>query len=998
MARTREDNLNEDHHLVKDKNSKVSPGGDADTTDALADRDKRTKAKTKKQAKGKKRLREETSDDLRAKEAKRLKKEHKRIKMQKKFVKLAKYMAAKGYINDDVVSNLTRNIRKSRDRNATSKQVGKETLNAPPTLRVAKAKARDDDAKAKDRDDSPAASNDRDIQSEVQQASGPTSPISRSSGQRQARSQIDVAGNGNPPDAAATLSADRWDSSPRRRVLARACAPTFLGEKTFDVTEDEEAEVVPISRHRKQSARPGAMLPVAQAYDLLLEMCAKHATVVVVGETGSGKSTQIPQFLMEQRTFGGRVAVTQPRRVAAISLAQRVCWERKCKLGTLVGHCVRFDDRTSRKTRLRFLTDGMLLREAMLDPQLLKYSVIILDEAHERSLGTDILFGIVRRAQRARRQGRMPLRVVVMSATLDVRTFLDFFKPDEGEPEDPFHRPVAVHIQGRQYGVQVLYAEDGQKDYLDAAVVAAIQAHLEEDLPGDILIFLTGQEEIEACAELLEERARRLPAETAKLLVCPIFAALPAHEQMRVFEPAPEGTRKVVLATNIAETSITIPGVRIVIDTGMVKAKAYSATSGLELLQVVPTSQEQAWQRTGRAGREGPGKCFRLYPESAFFKLRPRTVPEIKRVELSQVVLQLLVLGVTDLQQFDFVDAPPRAALTQALFNLVALGAVRIPSRHEAAAAVAATATTAGSVSADAEAAALKKAQLPHLTDLGRRMASLPLEPMHAKFLLDASRFECLDHALSVAAMCSVESPFYTPRSARRDAIEAHARFASFEADHLTLLNVFNGFREAKTSKDWCKASFLKFGTLIKAKRVRDQLVAMLDKDSARKDSPSPPTKQEKTDDMTEDASEKLLRCLVSGFPLRIAQRLPPDGSVPGTRYRTFAEGIEARIHPSSSLARRDPMPEWVVYNELVLTSKKYLKMVAAVDQAWLMECAPHLFKPTANPNLSSASPGVSRDTSAKHDRRKSRSKRDGDASDSKESRLAKRRALLMCD
>lgn len=764
---------------------------------------------------------------------------------------------------------------------------------------------------------------------------------------------------------------------------------------------------------------PGANLPVAQAYDLLLEMCAKHGTVVVVGETGSGKSTQIPQYLMEHRTFGGRVAVTQPRRVAAMSLAQRVCWERKCKLGSVVGYCVRFDDRTSRKTRLRFLTDGMLLREAMLDPQLLRYSVVILDEAHERSLGTDILFGIVKQAQRKRRGGRMPLRVVVMSATLDVKTFLDFFKPDPiedgGAKEDPFERPVAIHIQGRQFGVETLYTENAQKDYLDAAVVAALQAHLDEDLPGDILVFLTGQEEIESCAELLEERAKRLPDDAPRLLVCPMFAALPAHEQMKVFEAAPPGARKCVLATNIAETSITIPGVRIVIDTGMVKAKAYSASSGLELLQVVPISQEQAWQRTGRAGREGPGKCFRLFPEPSFFKLRARTVPEIKRVELSQVVLQLMVLGLRDIQKFDFVEAPPRAALSQALFNLVALGAVEIPSRHAAASAAA--------KEDDPD------SRLPRLTDLGRRMAALPLEPMHAKFLLDAAKFDCTEQALSIAAMCSVESPFYTPRNARRDAIEAHSRFASFEADHLTLLNVYTGFKDAKNDKEWCKASFLKFGTLIKAKKVRDQLVSMLEKViiDIPATAAATPSMQESNE------TENVLKCLVAAFPLRIAQKLPPDGTVPGTRYRTTTEGIEARIHPSSSLARRDPMPDWVVFNELVLTSKKYLKMVASVEQPWLVECAPHLFKPSATKALHNTdsvipgqakvdlqAPNESRRTSS-HSKPNSTNKKMANSKhslnttkrstplkkvsaksprqdDKNADRIAKRRALLMCD
>uniref|UniRef100_A0A7S2W1S0 RNA helicase n=1 Tax=Mucochytrium quahogii TaxID=96639 RepID=A0A7S2W1S0_9STRA len=652
-------------------------------------------------------------------------------------------------------------------------------------------------------------------------------------------------------------------------------------------------------------------LPVYEAYDLILNKCAQHGTVIVVGETGSGKSTQIPQYLMERRTFGGRVAVTQPRRVAAMSLAQRVAWERKIGVGGLVGYTVRFDDRTGKKTRLRYMTDGMLLREAMLDPLLKRYSVVVIDEAHERSLGTDILFGIVKRAQRKRLEGRMPLRVVVMSATLDVKSFMDYFS---FPTESTFDKPVAIHIHGRQHKVDIFYTNTGQQDYLDAAISTVLQVH-QDTGKGDILVFLTGQEEIESCAELLEEKAKRLTS-SDQLLVCPMFAALPAAEQLKVFEPAPEGSRKVVLATNIAETSITISGIKYVVDTGMVKAKSYSASTGLELLQVGPISQEQAWQRAGRAGREGPGQCYRLYKEEDFFKLRKRSVPEIRRTELSQVVLQLMVLGIRDILDFDFIQNPPKDAVEQALFHLLALNAIELPSHHE----------TKG------------EKILPQLTKLGKQMAALPLEPMHAKFLLESQRFKCTNEALSIAAMLSVESPFYTPRNARREANQAHARYTSFDADHLTLLNVFGAALEAKMNQKWCTSNYVKHGTLLKAKRVRKQLEDMLMSRSVNIDA---------NFDIKASCgaeSEPILHCLVSSFSLRVAQKVAKDGT-PGTRYKTIAEGIEARIHPSSSLSRRDPMPEWVVFNELVLTSNKYLKGVACIDQKWLVELAPMLFQ-----------------------------------------------------
>ncbi|CAK9042973.1 ATP-dependent RNA helicase DHX8 (DEAH box protein 8) (RNA helicase HRH1) [Durusdinium trenchii] len=662
-------------------------------------------------------------------------------------------------------------------------------------------------------------------------------------------------------------------------------------------------------------------LPVFAAEELLVRECARHGTVIVVGETGSGKSTQIPQFLMERRTFGGRVAVTQPRRVAAVSLAKRVAWERRTKVGGLVGYNVRFDDCTGKKTRLRYLTDGMLLREAMLDSTLKRYSVVLLDEAHERSLSTDLLFGVVKRAQQERRATNMPLRVVVMSATLDVQLFMRYFSSSD-KTGDAFDEPVAVHIRGRQFPVELRYATESQQDYLDAAIVTVLQVHLSErENKGDVLVFLTGQEEIESCAELLEEKAQLLPPNALKLQVCPLFAALPAHKQLAVFAPAPPGSRKVVLATNIAETSITISGVRFVVDTGMVKAKSYAASTGLELLRVGPISQEQAWQRAGRAGREGPGKCFRLYREQDFLKLRQRSVPEIKRVELSQVVLQLLTMGVRQVDKFPFIEAPPTDALRQAVFQLVALGAVSVPSRHASAAKK--------SDGGDAP-------QGPELTELGRRMAALPLEPMHAKFLIESERFGCTEEALTIAAMLSVESPLFTPRNARREANSAHRRYLSFEADHLTLLNVFGAFLEAKADAKWCQANFLKFSTLHKARKVRQQLVGMLS--TVLETSALGSAKADST---------PILQCLVSSFSLRIAQRLPPDGK-PGVRYKTFAESLETRIHPSSGLARRDPPPEWVVYNELVMTSKKYLKGVAAIDQKWLVQFAPALFQAQA--------------------------------------------------
>ncbi|RKP23568.1 RNA helicase-like protein, partial [Syncephalis pseudoplumigaleata] len=332
--------------------------------------------------------------------------------------------------------------------------------------------------------------------------------------------------------------------------------------------------------------------------ELVKEILANDCTVVV-GETGSGKTTQIPQFLMEAGlTQHGAIAITQPRRVAATSIAKRVAEEVGCALGGRVGYAVRFDDTSSPSTQLRYMTDGMLLRELLSDPRLDRYSTIILDEAHERTLRTDILLGMVKRIQQQRKalatqHGRgHPLKIVVMSATLDAERFSEYFDGAK-----------ILYVSGRLHPVTIFHTTAPHADYLDAALVTIFQIH-QEQAAGDILVFLTGQEDIESLERLIRDYAARLPEHSPQLLPCPIFAALPPSQQARVFNPAPPNTRKVVLATNIAETSITISGIRYVIDTGLAKVRAYDARMGLETLLVQPISKSSARQRAGRAGRE----------------------------------------------------------------------------------------------------------------------------------------------------------------------------------------------------------------------------------------------------------------------------------------------------------------------------------------------------------------------------------------------------------
>ena len=398
---------------------------------------------------------------------------------------------------------------------------------------------------------------------------------------------------------------------------------------------------VPVGARRDEIERVRKSLPIALVKDRLMQEIAKSETIIIIGETGSGKTTQIPQYVYEDDTLthGLMVGVTQPRRVAAVSVSRRVADETGTEHGKLVGYAIRFEDVSSDETRIKFLTDGMLLREAVIDPMLSKYGVIMIDEAHERTLQTDFLLGTIKGVQKRRREtvedtrGRKlpPLRIMIMSATLEATTFSKFF---DGAP--------VVYSRGRTFPVEMFYTEEPEEDYLDAAMLTVLQVNKEE-APGDILVFLTGQEEIESLGRMLRERASKLPASVPRLNVVLLFAALPPEEQMKVFEPTPPGTRKVVLATNIAETSLTINGIRYVIDSGLSKMRTYHPRSGVDELLVTPISQSQAQQRAGRAGREAPGKCFRLYTEDVMPSLEKYVKPELLRTNLSGVVLQLKV-------------------------------------------------------------------------------------------------------------------------------------------------------------------------------------------------------------------------------------------------------------------------------------------------------------------------------------------------------------------
>ncbi|XP_021899621.1 probable pre-mRNA-splicing factor ATP-dependent RNA helicase DEAH4 isoform X2 [Carica papaya] len=633
-------------------------------------------------------------------------------------------------------------------------------------------------------------------------------------------------------------------------------------------------------------------LPILQFEEKIIETVEQNPVVVIIGETGSGKSTQLSQILHRRGyTKSGIIAVTQPRRVAAVSVSRRVAQELGVRLGEEVGYAIRFEDRTSERTLIKYLTDGVLLRESLSNPELNHYSVIILDEAHERSLNTDILLGLMKRLVKMRASN---LKVLITSATLDGEKVSEFFS----------NCPVLT-VPGKLYPVEILYSKERPTSYLEASLRAAIEIHVREP-EGDILIFMTGQDDIEKLVSKLEDKVQTLEeGSCTDAIILPLHGSLPPEMQVRVFSPPPPNCRRFIVATNIAETSLTVDGVVYVIDSGYVKQRQYNPSAGMYSLDVVQISKVQANQRAGRAGRTRPGKCYRLYPSTVYRdEFLDVTIPEIQRSSLAGSVLYLKSLDLSDIDilKFDFLDPPSTESLEDALKQLYLIDAID---------------------------------ENGSITTIGRTMAELPLEPSLSRTLIEANSYGCLSQALTVAAMLSAETTLLPGRSKSGEKKRKRPVMAlpdgSGWGDHIQLLQIYEQWDQNDYDIDWCRDHDLRVRGMMFVKDIRKQLCQIMNKTA---NSSLDVQASERWRENQQDY-KNLRKALCKGYANQLAERM-----IHHNGYRTLGFRPQlVQVHPSSVLTTDEEgmLPNYLVYHELISTSRSFMRNVCAVEMPWVM-------------------------------------------------------------
>ncbi|MEO7035553.1 MAG: ATP-dependent RNA helicase HrpA [Polyangiaceae bacterium] len=652
------------------------------------------------------------------------------------------------------------------------------------------------------------------------------------------------------------------------------------------MSESRSEEAPPAASSGRARIRFPAELPISARVADIAAAVERHQVVIVAGATGSGKTTQLPKILLDMgRGTQGLIGVTQPRRIAATSVATRVATELQCELGHEVGYQIRFEERTSPRTYVKFMTDGILLAEIQGDRLLHKYDTLIIDEAHERSLTIDFLLGWLKRIL----PERPDLKVLISSATIETARFSEFF---DGAP--------VIQVEGRTFPVEVLYEPPAPDLDLPEAVANAVATVTSLDPRGDILVFLPGEREI-------RETERELGARKLRhTVVQPLYSRLSAGDQRKVFNSIPE--RRVILATNVAETSLTIPGIVYVIDTGVARLSRYEPRTGTTSLQIEAVSQASAEQRKGRCGRVRDGICVRLYDEPSFAARPAFTDPELKRTGLSGVILRMKSLALGDVEDFPFLDPPQSRAIAEGYRVLQELGAL------------------------DDE---------RQLTPLGARLARFPVDPRVGRMILAGVDQGCVAEVLVLAAALNIQDPRERPRAAEQKADQLHQRFRVESSDFLGLLKLWAFVREAQQKgmselRRVCKEGFLSFLRIREWGEVHRQL-----EDVARELRISEPKGARATPkaDLAPkgDLDARLHRALLSGLLSKIGQWNPEQRVYIGAKQTRFA------LHPSSALAKKPPA--WVMAFELVQTSQLFARSAAKLDPEWLDEVGQHLLK-----------------------------------------------------
>ncbi|KAL6950819.1 hypothetical protein ACO0QE_000101 [Hanseniaspora vineae] len=698
-------------------------------------------------------------------------------------------------------------------------------------------------------------------------------------------------------------------------------------DEVINTDEDEEEKDSTDISESPRFIDNSHTLPVYACKQDFLKVLQENQVVLVIGETGSGKTTQLPKYIYEQDRETHKIAITQPRRVAAMSIAQRISDELQCELGKEVGYAVRFDDKTDKNlTRIKVMTDGILLRDflTMSSSSQIDYTHIIIDEAHERSLNTDVLLGFIKQLLLLK-QNRL-LKIIITSATINFKTFLQHF----------LNAPV-FKIPGKTFPVQSIYLKRPAMDYIETIIQSIVKLHLSNPVEenNDVLCFMTGQDDIEISCAMLEDKLTQVYAqavtetpmtttdekESKNFVILPLYSTLSPKKQALVFQKFP-GKRKIIICTNIAETSITIDGIKFVVDAGFHKLKLYNSKIGLNVLKTVPISKDMSVQRQGRAGRTQPGVVYKMYTESCFnFELLKNSIPEIKRTNLSNVLLMLLSAqeGSSNLQEnynsvekilkFPFMEKPSKLTLLSSFLELYNLQAVD---------------------------------NTGDLTSLGFKMSRVPIPPNLSKMLILSKQatFDCFDEILIIVGMLSIESNsgagyFQRPKNFEKLADSKRLNFVVPYSDHLTLLNLYSKWQYNNCSIKWCERNFINHRALLKVGKIVEQLQRVANgigvgtvksnKNANRKHH--------------QNTWENVKKCVTTGYSYRnIGKKIGLN------KYMSLQNGMTLQIHPTSSLFGLPDLPPYIIYHDLLLTSKEYINCVTAVDPVWIMEYQPFYF------------------------------------------------------